>query len=211
MQSIEKPADAILLIGPTGSGKTPLGGYIEQHGMSGRKCHHFDFGHELRSIADAEDLPDGFTRTEHQFLRDVLQKGLLLEDQHFPLARRIVGNFLGHRSFEEQDLLILNGLPRHAGQARDMEELVNVISLLVLECAAEAVSERIRRNTGGDRTDRIDDADEMIRTKLETFRTRTTPLIDHYAGQGIRLITIPVHASSTAESVYSRSISQLVP
>ncbi|MBI5634489.1 MAG: nucleoside monophosphate kinase [Nitrospirae bacterium] len=210
MKSVRKPADAVLLIGPTGSGKTPLGSHIEQHGMSGRKCHHFDFGHELRSIADAEILPQGFTEIEQQFLRDMLIKGLLLEDRHFPLAEKIVRDFLAKRIFEGSDMLILNGLPRHTGQARDMAELVNVTCLLVLECTAEDVCERIKANTGGDRTDRIDDADEMIRKKLKTFHNRTTPLIDHYAEQGSTLIKIPVHASATAEAVYSRLVSLLV-
>jgi len=209
MLSIKKPAEAILLIGPTGSGKTPLGSHIEQHGMSGRRCHHFDFGHELRSIADADTVPEGFTESEHQFLQDVLIKGLLLEDQHFPLAKKIVRDFLADRSFEESDILILNGLPRHTGQAQDMSELVNVTCLLVLECSAGDVCARIKGNTGGDRTDRIDDAEEMIRKKLEIFHGRTAPLIDHYAEQGSRLIKLPVHAASTAETVYSRLISLL--
>lgn len=203
------PAEAILLIGPTGSGKTPLGSYTEQHGISGRRCHHFDFGHELRSIADADIVPEGFTESEHQFLQDVLRKGLLLEDQHFPLAKRIVTDFLVRSSFEESDILILNGLPRHTGQARDMAELVNVTCLLVLECTAEDVCERIRVNTGGDRTERSDDAEEMIRKKLEIFHGRTAPLIDHYAEQGSRLMKLPVHVSSTAEIIYARLISLL--
>ncbi len=209
MQSIEKPSEAILLIGPTGSGKTPLGSCIEQHGISGRKCHHLDFGNEMRSIADAETLPEGFTEHEHNFLQDVLIKGLLLEDQHFPLAKRIVRNFLAKCCFEKTDILILNGLPRHTGQARDMAELVNVTCLIVLECTAEDVCERIGRNTGGDRTDRIDDAEEMIRKKLETFYSRTTLLIDYYTAQGSAFIKIPVHASSTADAVYSRLSSLL--
>ncbi len=204
-----KPAEAILLIGPTGSGKTPLGSHIEQRGILGRKCHHFDFGHELRSIADAEIPPQGFIANEHQFLQDVLIKGLLLEDQHFPLARKIVRNFLAKRCFEGSDMLILNGLPRHAGQARDMAELVNITCLLVLECTTEDVCERIKRNTGGDRMDRADDAKEMIQRKLGIFHSRTKPLVDHYAEHGIPIMKIPVHASSTAENVYSFLVSLL--
>ncbi len=203
-----KPAEAVLLIGPTGSGKTPLGNHIEQHGLFGRRCHHFDFGHQLRTIADAESAPEGFTETEHHFLQDVLSKGLLLEDQHFPLAKKIVRDFLADRCFDESDMLLLNGLPRHAGQARNMSELVNVTCLLVLECTAEDVRARIQGNTGGDRTDRIDDTEEMIRKKLEIFRGRTAPLIDHYAEQGSRLVKLPVHAASTVETVYARLVSQ---
>ena len=42
---------AVLILGSTGSGKTPLGEYIEQNGLNGIKCHHFDFGACLRRIS----------------------------------------------------------------------------------------------------------------------------------------------------------------
>jgi len=35
---------AILLIGPTGSGKTPLGDWLQAYGFCGHRCHRFDFG-----------------------------------------------------------------------------------------------------------------------------------------------------------------------
>ncbi|MCX7427258.1 MAG: hypothetical protein NTW96_16720 [Planctomycetia bacterium] len=42
--------DAMLLLGPTGSGKTPLGDLLERRGLGGRRCVHFDFGAHLRRI-----------------------------------------------------------------------------------------------------------------------------------------------------------------
>ena len=42
---------ALLLIGPTGSGKTPLGELLERSGLWGRPCRHFDFGERMRRIA----------------------------------------------------------------------------------------------------------------------------------------------------------------
>jgi adenylate kinase family enzyme len=49
--------EAILLLGPTGSGKTPLGQVLERRGLWGHRCSHFDFGDNLREIV-ARDEPD---------------------------------------------------------------------------------------------------------------------------------------------------------
>jgi adenylate kinase family enzyme len=49
---------AILLLGPTGSGKTPLGQVLEERGLWGHTCMHFDFGANLREIV-ACNKPDG--------------------------------------------------------------------------------------------------------------------------------------------------------
>jgi adenylate kinase len=81
---------SILLIGPTGAGKSPLGDHIERQGLAGRRCHHFDFGHQLRTIAEENSPPEEFTTAEHLFIREVLEKALLLERRHFPIAKKIV-------------------------------------------------------------------------------------------------------------------------
>jgi adenylate kinase family enzyme len=202
-----KPIEAILLIGPTGAGKTPLGGYMEQNGMLGRKCRHFDFGHELRTIAGLRDPAPGFSSDEHAFIRNALEKGLLLEDRHFPLAEKIFRKFLAESGWQQTDLVILNGLPRHTGQARDMERLVSVTRMLVLECGADDVCTRIERNTGGDRTHRTDDAEEMLRGKISLYHQRTAPLIDYYSGKDCGPIHVRVDAASTSESIYERFLS----
>ena len=61
--------DAILLLGPTGSGKTPLGAALEEHGVCGRQCLHFDFGENLRACAEGRGT---LTDEEMAFLRGVL-------------------------------------------------------------------------------------------------------------------------------------------
>ena len=95
MAPTKKEVRAILLLGPTGAGKTPLGEYFEKKGFGGRKCLHFDFGHEMRSIALGNRPPEGFDKEEHSFIRDVLDKGLLLENEHFPIAKKIIDFFGG--------------------------------------------------------------------------------------------------------------------
>lgn len=209
MKDAMRPVEAILLIGPTSAGKTPLGDHMQQRGILGRRCHHFDFGQELRNIAAFKKQSSGFSPDEHRFIRDVLEKGRFLEDEHFPLAEKIFKRFLAARGWQKRDLVILNGLPRHTGQARDMERIVTVSHLLVLECCTDDVCARIERNTGGDRTHRTDDGEEMIREKLALYHSRTAPLMEYYSAKGCSLATLRVDAASSSESLYAQLLSLL--
>ncbi len=196
-------AKAILLIGPTGAGKTPLGDLMERKGCNGGKCFHFDFGHQLRTVAGCGSTPEGFTLKEHAFIRGVLEEGLLLENEHFYIAEKILRLFLKGRGFGDGCTLVLNGLPRHVGQARDVDRIASVKSLVLLECRPEDVHRRIVSNAGQDRDGRADDGVAMVRKKLEIFDRRTSPLVEHYKRTGSAIFRIGVTESSTAEKVYS--------
>jgi adenylate kinase family enzyme len=84
-----------------------------------------------------------------------------------------------------------------------MSAVVDVKHVVVLECAVGNVYGRIAGNSGGDRTDRNDDSIEMIRKKLEIFRSHTAPLIDYYERKGIHAIRVRVDAASSPLDVYS--------
>jgi adenylate kinase family enzyme len=197
---------SILLLGPTGAGKSPLGDQIEKKGIREKRCFHFDFGHELRSIAELDLPPEGFQNKDLSFIRDVLEKGLLLENEHFHIAQKIVHYFMRRNDFREEDVLILNGLPRHADQAKDMAGIVEVRSLVVLECGPEEVYSRIEKNTGMDRTGRIDDGIAMIRKKLDIFNARTAPLIEHFSNMGCDILKVRITAALTPEDAYDSFI-----
>ena len=193
---------SILLLGPTGAGKSPLGDQIEKKGLRGKRCFHFDFGHELRCIAKLDLPPEGFLEKDLLFIRDVLDKGLLLENEHFHIARKIVHYFIGRNDFRGDALLILNGLPRHTDQAHDMAGIADVRSLVVLDCGPEEVYSRIEKNTGTDRTGRVDDGIAMIRKKLDIFNARTAPLIAHYSNMGCDILKVRITAALTPEGTY---------
>jgi adenylate kinase family enzyme len=193
--------DAILLLGPSGSGKTPLGRLLERDGLWGARCVHFDFGEQLRQAVEAVPPPAFLQPDEVRFLREVLATGALLEDEQFPIAERILRAFL-ERAGEAP--VVLNGLPRHVGQARHVAPLVEVRTVVCLDCPAETVLERIGSNVGRDRTGRADDDLAAVRQKLATYAERTAPLVEHYRQRGVRVVTIPVGAADRPEDTWRR-------
>ena len=191
--------EAILLIGPTGSGKTPLGDLLDERGLWGRPCAHFDFGRELRRIGrDGDPL---FDPDEIAFIRRVLDEGLLLENEHFHVAWKILTAFIAGRHAGHNRLLVLNGLPRHVGQAGDVDCMVDVGAVIHLNCTPEVVLERIRTNAGGDRSRRADDVLAAVRKRLTDFDERTRPLVDHYRALGARGIEIEVARGTMPENI----------
>ncbi len=192
---------ALLLLGPTGAGKTPLGDLLQARGLGSRRCLHFDFGANLRRLVE-RDRPDRLIRREDlDFLKRVLQTGALLEDEQFSLAERVLRAFLAENGAGEQAVVVLNGLPRHVGQAEAVGRILDVQAVVSLECSAETVFRRIERNAGGDRSGRTDDDLDSVRRKLRTFTERTASLVDHYRKRGTRVLTIEVAETTTPEEM----------
>ena len=194
--------EAILLLGPTSTGKTPLGQVLDERGVAGQRCVHFDFGENLRQIV-ADGQPDEVvSREDIEFLRGVLRAGALLEDKDFPIAERVLRRFLCRQGVDAGTLVVLNGLPRHAGQASAMADILHVRSIVYLQCSAETVLARIADNTGGDRVGRRDDQAADVRRKLDIFAERTAPLADFYGANGAHILELEVSADMTPEQMW---------
>jgi adenylate kinase len=195
---------AIVLLGPTGAGKTPLGRELEAHGFRGRACFHFDFGDELRAAARSSgpigELGDDARRT----IRRSLETGALLEDEDFAIALSLLRDYVQRRHIGPDGELVLNGLPRHAGQARMLEPEVEVGMVIVLDASAETIRERLTFDPGGDRKGRPDDGADDVRRKLLIYRSRTEPLAAYYEARGTRLLRISVTARETAAEMRRR-------
>lgn len=193
---------ALLLLGPTGSGKTPLGEIIAQRGLARRRCVHFDFGAQMRRIAAAGEPEGPLSAADVAFIADVLRSGALLEDEHFHIARGILAGFRQRLRVGPDTLVVLNGLPRHVGQAAALDESVAVEWLVELVCSAEDVAARIRGNTGGDRAQRSDDSPAEVARKLAIYEQRTRPLVEHYRSRGVQHAAIPVTAATPPDDAY---------
>lgn len=197
----------MLLLGPTGSGKTPLGELAQRRGLWQRRCLHFDFGATLRALV-ARDHPTGpITQADIQFLRGVLQSGALLEDAEFALAQRVFAWFLDERRASPETLVVLNGLPRHLGQAEAMEPIVDIRAVVCLECSPGVVLARIRSNVGGDRAGREDDDPHSIQEKLALFHRRTAPLLAYYRARSVPIWRIEVTEAMTPEAMWDNLVS----
>jgi len=193
---------ALLLIGPTGAGKTPLGEHAEQHGYNGHSCTHFDFGEALRHIDVTKITVGSLTSTDITFIHKVLTEGALLEDETFYIAEELIKAHIRKSKLTPSDYLLLNGLPRHIGQANAIDKIVNIEKVIHLHCTPETVYARISQNSGGDRTSRTDDTTKEIAKKLKIFETRTKPLLKHYTDLNIPITTIEITPHSTPESIW---------
>ena len=185
-----------------GVGKSPLGDMIAQYGLFGRPCYHLDFGSELRGAVADNGRSGKYTAIEITTIHGVLERGLLLENEHFALAQKIFSLFLIRKGFSKYNVLVLNGIPRHEGQARDTSEVARVHFLVILECSAVDVFCRIRENIGRDRMGRADDHREMIEKKLVIFHERIAPLINYYERLGCKLYRINVHDAMAPADAY---------
>jgi adenylate kinase family enzyme len=196
--------EALLLMGPTGAGKTPLGEVLSERGLRGLRCHHFDFGAELRALTRGGVSREGFSDQEVTLVRNLLQEGALLEDEDFHIAERLLRAFIEKHGVADDDLVVLNGMPRHVGQAEAVDRLLTVGEVVILSCSAEVVCRRIASDAGGDRGGRDDDCAERIAGKLELYRERTEPLAGHYRACGARVRTFEVGADTRPGEIAQR-------
>jgi adenylate kinase family enzyme len=68
--------------------------------------------------------------------------------------------------------------------------------VLSLECSSDVVMARIESDSGGDRNGRVDDSREDVVRKLNLFRERTMPLLDHYRAKGVRIVPLCVEVAT---------------
>jgi adenylate kinase len=198
------PWPAILLIGPTGSGKTPLGDELEKRGLGGRRCVHFDFGANLRRAAGSGAAEFDLGTPELETIRASLRSGALFEAGDLPMIVKILRRFAARRGLGTGDLLVLNGLPRHRDQAEALAPLLAVERVVSLVADAPVILARIRLDTGGDRAGRPDDSLESVARRLKIFEERTAPLIAYYEECRVPVTAFRVTAEMTAAEMYAR-------
>jgi len=201
---------AVLLLGHSCSGKSPLGEAVARS-LSGRERRflHLDFGALLRAVGDGK-VRAGFTRQQTGLVRAFL-RGRLLDRRTFWVARRIVQWFLReHRARQGRDVLVLNGLPRHAGQARDMASLgIDVALVIHLDCPAAVAWQRKLTAESGlgfeDRRGRPDRARHVFIRRARSFRRLTLPLVRYYRGRGVTVMRVPVGVGTSPAVVLRRA------
>jgi adenylate kinase family enzyme len=196
----EPKVTAALVAGPTGSGKTPFGKYLEQKGIWGRCCRHFDFGAQLRGI-EACRIDAGLTEKEVLAVKDSLEKGTVFEPENYGIAEKLLRHFMQESGFTPNCLLILNGFPRDSKQADFIARLIEIRSVVELATTAETARKRIRLNSGGDRSGRKDDDMALVSRKIRDYDQRSQRLIQHLSRQGADIYRIPVTVRSKPDDM----------
>ncbi len=153
--------------------------------------------------------PLNCSRKDVAYIHRVLKEGALLENETFYIAANILRAFIERRRITVGDNIVLNGLPRHAGQAEAVDALIAVRTVILLDCSPEVVYKRIRCNSGGDRSGRTDDSLTDIAGKLEIFKERTLPLVRYYQGKRIPVIPVEVAVHTTPRDILLKVLPRL--
>ncbi len=105
------------------------------------------------------------------------------------------------------DFLVLDGIPRNVGQAKIMEEHVEVFHVFHLSCPnRQELYRRLRKRALKD--NRLDDAsDETISRRLRTYEEESKPLLEYYPKDLVTDIDATRHPAIVFHEMLSKIIS----
>jgi adenylate kinase len=196
----------LLLVGPTGAGKTPLGRVLEERGFQGARVHHFDFGEELRKIASNQ------TKVNQEvvdLVRIILAEGRLLTPEEYFIFIETLNEFIGRRGYKEDEFIVLNGFPRDLKQAEFIEGHLDIVWVINLSVTFDVLYYRLKYDPAGDRKRRTDDTPQLVAKKLAWFFERNIPLVEYYKQKVAKVLEVVVDKEDTGEILYQKLLNLL--
>ncbi len=200
----DKRYRTILLVGKPGSGKGTQGKSLGA--LPG--FFHLSCGEVYRRLNHQSELGKFFLKYSSQ--------GLLVPDD---ITVRLWSEHihkLAHTNHfrPEEEILILDGIPRNKHQAEMMEEHIDVTLVFLLEAAEEErLIERIRRRALHD--NRLDDArDDIIQRRFQEYKEETEPILSYYPDHLIRPIDatkVPIDVVFSIINIVRDEIANPVP
>ncbi len=188
---------SILLFGAPGSGKGTQGKIIGT--IPG--FYHSATGDIFRSL----DLQSEMGRLFWEYAG----KGKLVPDEvTIKLWKQYIKGMEMINQFHPQnEILVLDGIPRNVRQAELLDETIEVAKVIHLVCLDNAkMVERLRRRAL--RENRFDDAsDEVIKRRLDVYERETRPVLSYYPPDRV----VRVEATMSQIRVLSQLIEFLVP
>ncbi len=161
---------SVLIFGPPGSGKGTLGKFLSS---AGNHCH-LSSGDIFRSLSP--ESPAG------KLYQTYAGKGLLLPDDVTVLIWHhfVHGLIATNRYFPNQQILLLDGIPRTVPQVELLKKHVRIEGIIVLEIKnTEELIKRLQRRAVIEK--RLDDRNaNVLRTRLEVYFKETSLLLKQY-------------------------------
>src|ERR1700747_857695 len=170
--------NTVLLFGAPGSGKGTQGktlGTIPRY-------YHCACGDVFRSI-------DTRTKVGKAFLEYSSRGQLVPDDITVELWREAIDAAVEAHKFKPGiDTLVVDGIPRNVGQAKIMEEMIDVKKVFHLACPSrETLFYRLKKRALKD--NRLDDANErVIQRRLDIYEKESKPVLTHYPKDSITVI-----------------------
>jgi len=178
----DKNIPVVWVLGGPGSGK-------------GTQCEklvaRYGFGHLSSGDLLREEVASGSPKGKE--LNEMMQKGILV-------PREVVLDLIKQaivRKLPDAKGFLIDGYPREVEQGEDFERVIAPCSLILyFEVPDQVMIERLlnRAKSSG----RVDDNEETIKKRLETFHKVSKPVMEKYAAK-----TVTINAEGTADSIFS--------
>lgn len=133
-----------------------------------------------------------------------METASLFEEPDRELVRKIVRHFLEKNATGEDDILILNGLPRHRAQLGWLEDILTIALVVSLDCPEDVAVRRILANLDGERQGREDDRLEVIVRRYRLYQERTGPLLDNFRQSEVPVISLKVDRETRPETLWPK-------
>lgn len=174
----QKKYRTILMFGEPGCGKGTQGKILGD--LPG--FFHLSCGDVFRTLNANSELGKVFL--------EYSSKGQLVPDEFtVKLWREHINRLVAtHQFWPDEEILVLDGIPRNKHQAQMMDEYIEVVLMLYLEASdEEALIQRMKRRALHE--NRLDDANEdVIRNRFKAYHAESSPVLEYYSPELIRRV-----------------------